>query len=121
MSRQLRSVGSTAPALRGGALTLIGIAWALMLAAAPAAAQGKFVKDGADAHLFRPAVDSKGYISTNGTNILGDGDYSFGLVLDAGFGIMPYHGFEYDQNASVNFNAQGVGTSGYSTTKHLVD
>lgn len=45
-------------------------------------------------HLFRPAVDSKGYISVNGTSVLGDGDYSFGLVLDMGLSIMPFNGFE---------------------------
>jgi outer membrane protein OmpA-like peptidoglycan-associated protein len=103
--------------------SLIGIAWAFLsfAFAAPAAAQGKFVKDGADAHLFRPAVDSKGYISTNGTNILGDGDYSFGLVLDMGLGIMPFNGFAYDQNARVDFNNQRVGTSGFGKEDHLID
>src|SRR5215510_1487926 len=49
-----------------------------------------------DVHLFRPAVDSKGYISVNGTSILGDRDYSFGLVLDMGLGIFSLRAFEYD-------------------------
>src|SRR5688572_16154099 len=35
--------------------------------------------DGADTHLFRPAVDSKGFFSVNGSRILGAGDVSFGL------------------------------------------
>ncbi|MCA9582450.1 MAG: hypothetical protein KC416_11690, partial [Myxococcales bacterium] len=47
-----------------------------------------------DLHLFRPAVDSKGFISANGTDILGANDISFALVLDAGFGILPFNGFE---------------------------
>jgi OOP family OmpA-OmpF porin len=51
---------------------------------------------GVDSHFFRPAVDSKGYISTNGTSVLGDGDYSFGLVLDLGLGIVPFDGFTRD-------------------------
>ena len=74
---------------------------------------------GMDAHLFRPAVDSKGYISTNGTNILGDGDYSFGLVLDAGFGIMPFEGFVYARSTTVDFS--GAEPSGYESTDHLID
>src|SRR5690242_10535180 len=74
---------------------------------------------GMDAHLFRPAVDSKGYISTNGTNILGDGDYSFGLVLDAGFGIMPFNGFVYARNTSVDFGSDPP--RGYEATDHLID
>jgi OOP family OmpA-OmpF porin len=51
---------------------------------------------GLDAHLFRPAYDSKGFISTNGTDILGHSDYSFGLVIDGAFGILPFNGFVYD-------------------------
>jgi outer membrane protein OmpA-like peptidoglycan-associated protein len=53
---------------------------------------------GMDLHLFRPAVDSKGILSTNGTDILGHLDFSFGLVLDAGFGILPYQGFVNDES-----------------------
>jgi outer membrane protein OmpA-like peptidoglycan-associated protein len=87
--------------------------------AGSAAAQGLIDKDkGVDAHLFRPAVDSKGYISTNGTNILGDGDYSFGLVLDMGLGIMPYDSFTYDPLAD-RVNADG--DPGYETDDHLID
>jgi OOP family OmpA-OmpF porin len=44
--------------------------------------------DGMDTHLFRPAVDSKGFFSVNGSDILGRGDISFGLVLDYGRNIM---------------------------------
>jgi OOP family OmpA-OmpF porin len=43
---------------------------------------------GADTHLFRPAVDSKGFFSVNGSDILGAGDVSFGLVLDYGRNIL---------------------------------
>ncbi len=77
---------------------------------------------GVDAHLFRPAVDSKGYISTNGTSILGDGDYSFGLVLDMGLGIMPHSGFEWDQNARINDeDGDGFADAGFKGTDHLID
>ncbi len=44
--------------------------------------------DGMDTHLFRPAIDSKGFFSVNGSDILGAGNVSFGLVLDYGHGIM---------------------------------
>jgi len=39
---------------------------------------------GMDTHLFRPAMDSKGLFVTNGADILGKNDISFGLVLDYG-------------------------------------
>ena len=44
--------------------------------------------DGMDTHLFRPAIDSKGFFSVNGSDILGAGNFSFGLVLDYGRNIM---------------------------------
>ncbi len=43
---------------------------------------------GMDTHLFRPAVDSKGFVTVNGTDILGNGNISFGLVLDYGQNIL---------------------------------
>src|SRR6266542_6771765 len=44
--------------------------------------------DGMDTHLFRPAVDSKGFFSVNGSDILAANDISFGLVMDYGHNIM---------------------------------
>lgn len=44
--------------------------------------------DGMDTHLFRPAVDSKGFMHVNGTDIVGANDISFGLILDYGRNIM---------------------------------
>src|SRR5215203_3565621 len=44
--------------------------------------------DGVDTHLFRPAVDSKGFFSVNGSDILGAKNLSFGLVLDYGRNLM---------------------------------
>ncbi len=40
--------------------------------------------NGFDTHLFRPAMDSKGLFSINGSDVLGARDFSFGLVLDYG-------------------------------------
>src|ERR1700728_847760 len=37
---------------------------------------------GMDTHLFRPAMDSKGLFTTNGSDILGANDISFGLTID---------------------------------------
>lgn len=51
---------------------------------------------GYDLHLFRPAVDSKGQISVNGTEVLGKGNISFGLILDGGWGLIPFESFNID-------------------------
>jgi outer membrane protein OmpA-like peptidoglycan-associated protein len=77
----------------GLVLAALVAAGAAVLAPAPVAAQeGRLADGGMDLHLFRPAVDSKGFITVNGTDILGANDFSFGLILDAGFGILPYEG-----------------------------
>jgi outer membrane protein OmpA-like peptidoglycan-associated protein len=39
---------------------------------------------GMDTHLFRPAYDSKGLFTTNGSDVLGNNDISFGLIIDYG-------------------------------------
>jgi outer membrane protein OmpA-like peptidoglycan-associated protein len=68
-----------------------------LLAAAPAEALAQAKNrdrvadtngDGMDNHLFRPSVDSKGFFSVNGADIVGSGDLSFGLVIDYGHEIM---------------------------------
>src|SRR3954467_296534 len=38
--------------------------------------------EGMDTHLFRPAVDSNGFFTVNGSDILGANDISVGLVKD---------------------------------------
>jgi OmpA-OmpF porin, OOP family len=43
---------------------------------------------GFDTHLFRPAMDSKGLFSQNGTDILGAKEFSLGLVLDYGHNLL---------------------------------
>jgi OOP family OmpA-OmpF porin len=37
---------------------------------------------GFDTHLFRPAMDSKGLFTTNGSDIVGKDELSFGLIID---------------------------------------
>ena len=55
---------------------------------------------GMDLHLFRPAVDTRGYFAVNGSEVMPHKEFSFGLVLDAGFGILRYNGFINDPNES---------------------
>lgn len=57
---------------------------------------------GMDLHLYRPAVDTRGYFSVNGTEVMPHKKFSFGLILDAGFGILRYHGFDNDPNQAAD-------------------
>jgi outer membrane protein OmpA-like peptidoglycan-associated protein len=79
------------------------VALALALSAVPSvgAAQDATLHDGGmDLHLFRPAVDTRGYFAVNGTEVMPHKEFSFGLVMDAGFGILRYNGFIDDPNES---------------------
>src|SRR6266508_579322 len=73
-------------------ITLLVVAFVLSLSVVAKAQDGNRVSatngDGMDTHLFRPAVDSKGFFSVNGSDILGANDISFGLVMDYGHNIM---------------------------------
>ncbi len=44
--------------------------------------------EGFDTHLFRPALDSRGFIAVNGVDVVSANHVSFGLVLDWGHGIL---------------------------------
>src|SRR3954447_5042577 len=44
--------------------------------------------DGIDTHLFRPALDSRGFISLNGVDVLPAGQVSLGLTIDYGRGLL---------------------------------
>ncbi len=76
---------------------------------------------GMDLHLLRPALDSKGLLSLNGADILGAGDFSFGLVLDAGFGMLPFRGFRNDSSvpASQAVRTGRLVTLGLTGTLHF--
>ncbi len=63
---------------------------------------------GMDLHLFRPAVDSKGHLSVNGTDILGHMDFSFGLILDAGFGLLHFNGFQNNSRGCLPMPVDGT-------------
>src|SRR5262245_50029607 len=69
------------------------LACAALTISATAHAQDEFPRvgdedAGMDTHLFRPAVDSKGFFYVNGTDIIGKNDVSFGMILDWGRNIM---------------------------------
>src|SRR5262249_31020375 len=58
---------------------------ALVIVCAPLAAHAQ---DRLDLQIFRPAMDSKGYVTLNGSQVLGPGDVSFGLVTTWGRGVL---------------------------------
>ena len=57
-----------------------GLALATIAAAQPAQARDISTTDAYDLQLFHPAVDSKGYMTLNASQVLGLWDISFGLV-----------------------------------------
>ncbi|MBK9262492.1 MAG: OmpA family protein [Polyangiaceae bacterium] len=74
---------------------------------------------GADLHLFRPAVDARGFFSVNGASVLPHKAISFGLVLDYGHGLLPLspgHGTEY----MVDHALQGTFNFNYGLFDRLV-
>ena len=81
---------------RAGASSLASLAFGAALAtitgAGTASAQnvggGGNGGSGIDTHRFRPAMDSKGLFSVNGSDVLGAKDMSLGLVLDYGHNLL---------------------------------
>ena len=64
---------------------------ATVVVLAPAAAHAQ---DGADIDLqaFRPAMDSRGFVTVNGSSVLAPGQPSFGLVTSWGRGLLQLEG-----------------------------
>jgi OmpA-OmpF porin, OOP family len=75
---------------------------------------------GFDTHLFRPALDSKGFFSTNGTDIIGKNDVSFGLVIDYGRSILRVPDRGQDSSALVGHSFQGTFSFNYGIANVLV-
>ena len=92
---------------------------AVLTTVSPAAAQEETrVGDqagGMDTHLFRPAVDSKGFVTVNGTDILGANNLSFGLVLDYGRHLLrtraPGEALDEDGDECARGQCDGSGTT----------
>ncbi|HRG99592.1 MAG TPA: OmpA family protein [Polyangiaceae bacterium] len=75
---------------------------------------------GFDAHLFRPAMDSKGFFSTNGTDILGAGDFSLGLVIGYGRNLLRLKELGQDSPQLINHQFQGTFHFDYGIANRLV-
>ena len=64
---------------------------AALTAALPGRAQADELRLAAiDLQAFRPAMDSKGYFSLNSSQVLGQGDFSFGLVSTWGSKVLDF-------------------------------
>jgi outer membrane protein OmpA-like peptidoglycan-associated protein len=66
----------------GTALALFGATRVARAQSTPNVIPNPPNSDGFDTHLFRPAMDSKGLFTVNGSDIVGAGELSFGLVID---------------------------------------
>ncbi len=75
---------------------------------------------GFDTHLFRPAMDSKGFFTTNGSDIIGKGDISFGLVIDYGNTLLRVNDLGQKSPQLVNHSFQGTGTFNYGIANLLI-
>ncbi|HEY8076010.1 MAG TPA: hypothetical protein VIF62_17910, partial [Labilithrix sp.] len=75
---------------------------------------------GFDTHLFRPALDSKGFFSTNGSDILGKNDLSFGLVIDWGRTLLRVNDNGQDSKQLINNSFQGTFSFNYGIANILV-
>ena len=76
--------------------------------------------DGFDTHLFRPALDSKGFFVTNGSDILGNGDFSLALVMDYGRNLLRVHDFGQSDRQLINDSFQGTFSFNYGIANVLV-
>src|SRR5262249_44324807 len=76
--------------------------------------------DGFDTHLFRPALDSKGFFSTNGSDILGANDISFGLVIDYGRTLLRTADVGQKSPQLINHSFQGTAQFNYGIANALV-
>src|SRR3984885_4324322 len=76
--------------------------------------------DGMDSHLFRPAMDSKGFFSTNGSDILGANDISFGLIIDYGRNLLRVQDLGQKSPQLVNHSFQGTAQFNYGIANVLV-
>ena len=72
--------------------------------------------DGFDTHLFRPAMDSKGLFTVNGSDILGAGEFSFGLVTDYAHGLLRTQ----SDSELIEHSFQGTLQANYGIANQLV-
>lgn len=72
---------------------------ALLGAAAPALAQQG---GNIDLQAFRPAIDSRGYITANASQVLGHKELSFGLVTNWGYRVLEF------QNGDTTYTVENI-------------
>ncbi|MGH7270777.1 MAG: hypothetical protein ACREJ3_10140 [Polyangiaceae bacterium] len=72
--------------------------------------------DGMDTHLFRPAMDSKGLFTVNGSDVLGDREVSFGIVSDYGHVLLRQPG----DNQLIDHSFQGTLQFNYGIANRVV-
>jgi outer membrane protein OmpA-like peptidoglycan-associated protein len=76
---------------------------------------------GMDTHLFRSAVDSKGFFYVNGTDIIGHTDFSFGMGLDWGHTLLRTRDPDaIGTSALIAESFQGVVSANYGLFNFLV-
>jgi len=108
--------------------TAIGLTLLVLGTAAAAPAQAQLSSAPVDLQIFRPAADTKGYLTLNGAQILAPLDVSFGmvttgawkpLVLDAGTGV--YNGETQSRSYTMKFlwTTTLQGAVGLFSTDHL--
>ncbi len=106
------------------ALLALGIALFAILCGGPASAQDAIPENtngkGIDTHLFRPALDSKGFFHTNGTDILGANAISFGLVIDYGRNLLRVVDRGQEDPQLINHSFQGTFNFNYGIANRLV-
>jgi OOP family OmpA-OmpF porin len=72
--------------------------------------------NGFDTHLFRPAMDSKGLFTVNGSDVLGARDFSIGLVLDYGHVLLRTP----DKSQLIDHSFQGTLQFNYGIANRVV-
>ena len=114
--------------LRPGAVAaVVGTSAALALAGTAGDARAQSTPNvipsgngsGFDTHLFRPAMDSKGLFTVNGSDILGKGDFSFGLVIDYGRNLLRFNGAN-GATQLINHSFQGTFQASYGIANILI-
>jgi len=76
--------------------------------------------DGFDTHLFRPSMDSKGFFTTNGVEVLGHNDISFGLIIDYGRTLLRVNDVGQPSPQLINHSFQGTAQFNYGLFNRLV-
>ena len=108
--------------------TAIGLTLVVLGIAAAPQARAQLAKAAVDLQVFRPAADTKGYITLNGAQILAPLDVSFGIVTTGGWkplvldhGTQTYNGQPQSNSLTMKFLLTTTlqGAVGLFSTDHL--